>query len=226
MEAIQNDPDRIVIGSPNDLPGVSIVVDVTSPRQGFESNTQTPCARSLSQFAKVIGSAFNSTERDGRDIAANEQQIGAQLLHKVEFLFGPAKAFCALGFGHSFKIAKWLESADAEAEIAAHPGNVARSAVEAGKVVLEDFYGIEAGRSDGPELLIEGSANGNRCNRTYHIDAPACCDGLTSLRVLTGLVVADPQIAEHSFDCHFPLQPEFPRNGKVSPENDFPGVSV
>src|SRR6478752_6114076 len=56
MEAIQNDPDRIVIGSPNDLPGVSIVVDVTSPRQGFESNTQTPCARSLSQFAKVIGS--------------------------------------------------------------------------------------------------------------------------------------------------------------------------
>jgi hypothetical protein len=47
------------------------------------------------------------------------------------------------------------------------------------------------------------------------IGSPLCACSLA-------LVVADPQIAEHSFDCHFPLQPEFPRNGEVSPENNFP----
>src|SRR5215472_7935579 len=39
METIQNNPDGVVVDSPNDFPGVSIIVDVTSPRQSLESDS-------------------------------------------------------------------------------------------------------------------------------------------------------------------------------------------
>src|SRR3974390_1039609 len=152
MEAIQNNADRLVIVALNDFPGISVVVDVTSPRQSLESNTQTPCACPLSQFVKVVGSAVDPAERDGRNIAANEQQIGTQLLHQVELLFNSTKRLLALRFGHSLKIAKRLERADFEAKITAHSGNVARRPVETREVRFEDFDCIKTSCRDGPEF--------------------------------------------------------------------------
>ena len=40
VEAVENDPDRLVIGAAHDLPGVAIVVDVTPPGQRLEADAQ------------------------------------------------------------------------------------------------------------------------------------------------------------------------------------------
>jgi hypothetical protein len=63
-----------------------------------------------------------------------------------------------------------LKSTNTEAEVATHPGDIARGTVKTGKVILENLYSVEAGCGDGPELLVESAANRYRGNRTYHVD--------------------------------------------------------
>src|SRR5262249_13062623 len=112
-------------------------------------------------------------KRVRRDIAAHEQQIGAEFAHQVELLLGAPKRFLALRLRQSLEIAERLQRADAKPEIAAHARDVARGAVEAGEIVLEDFDGVETCSCDRLELLVEGAANRNRCDRMVH----ACCSG-------------------------------------------------
>src|SRR5439155_8344162 len=101
-----------------DFPGIPVVVDIASPCQRLETDAQAARARPLSQFAKIVGGPVDTTERDRRDIAANQQEIGAELLHQVELPFSPAKSLLALRFGQPPEIAEWRQGADAEAEIA------------------------------------------------------------------------------------------------------------
>ena len=86
MKAVQDDPDRLVISPPNNFPCVSVIADVTAPRQRLKSDTHTPCVGSLAQFAKIVGGAIYSAERNGRDIAANEQQIVPSSCMRSNFL--------------------------------------------------------------------------------------------------------------------------------------------
>src|SRR6202022_2712039 len=99
-------------------------------------------------------------------IAADEQQVGLQFQHQVEFPFGPGKIAGALRLGHALEIAKRLERANGETEIAAEPPDVAWTAVERQQVVLEDFDGIEACGGDGAQLFIERAAERAGGDRT------------------------------------------------------------
>ena len=184
MEAVQNDSDRGVVGSPDDFPGIPVIVDIASPRQRLEADAQAARVRPLSQFAKVVGGPVDAAERDRRDIAANQQEIGAELLHQVELPFRPAKGLLALRLGHPLEIAEWLQGADAQAEIPAHPRDVAGGAVKAGKVVLEYFDRVETGRRDGLELLVESATDRDCCDRTYHFTAPLSFDKPAASRVI------------------------------------------
>jgi hypothetical protein len=69
---------------------------------------------------------------------------------------------CALRLRHALEIPERLQRTNAEAEIAAELGDIARRAIKAGEIVLEDFHRIETGRGDGPQLLLERPADGNR----------------------------------------------------------------
>src|SRR5581483_4066038 len=172
MKTVEDDADGGMIGASDDLPGVAVVVDVASPRQGLVADAEAPCGGPFAQFAKIISRTVDAAERGRRDIAAHEQEVAAKLLHQVELLCGPAKSLVAQRFRQTFKITERLQGADLEAEIAAHLRDVARRAVEAGEVVFEDFDCIETCGLDGLELLVERAANRNRCDRTCHVIAP------------------------------------------------------
>src|SRR5689334_8765080 len=106
MEAVEDDPDRGMTRAADDFPGIAIVVDITSPGERLEADTQASLGRPLSQLAEVIGGAVDAAEREWRNIAAHEQEIGAQLAHQVELLLSAAESEAALRLGHSLEIAE------------------------------------------------------------------------------------------------------------------------
>src|SRR5258708_23232224 len=107
------------MGPQHDFPGVAIVVDVASPGQRLEADTQAAPGGKLAELTKIRRGAIDAAERAGGNIAAHEQQIGSQFLHQVQLAFGPRKIAGALRLGHALEIAKPLERANLNAEIAA-----------------------------------------------------------------------------------------------------------
>src|SRR6266700_1741540 len=111
MEAVENDADRIVVGAAHDLPCIAIIVHMPSPCERFEADTQAAPGSQLAKFAKIGGGPVDTAERGRGYIAADQ--------HHVEFPFGPGKIAGALRLGHALEIAKRLERANGETEIAA-----------------------------------------------------------------------------------------------------------
>ena len=155
VEAIENDPDRFVIGAAHDLPGVAIVVDVTTPGQRLEADAQAARGGQFAESVEIRSRPINSPERGRRDIAADQQQIGPQFLHQVELVLRTCEVAPALRLGHSLEITKRLERANAKAKVAAEPPDVAGAAVERQQIVLENLDRVEAGAGDGAQLFVE-----------------------------------------------------------------------
>ena len=66
-----------MIGAPHDLPGVAVVVDVAAPGQRLVADAQAALGGALAELAEIIGGAVDAAERGRRDVAADQQQIGA-----------------------------------------------------------------------------------------------------------------------------------------------------
>src|SRR5215207_7564672 len=165
MKTVENDADRCVIGAPHDLPGVAVVVDVTSPGEPLIADAQAPRAGPFAQLAKIGRRTIDAAERSWRDVAADQHQIGLQFLHQVELALGADEVSRPLWLRHALEITEWLERADRKPEIPAHLADVARAAAERQQIVLENLDGVEAGRGDRAQLFVERAAERNRGDR-------------------------------------------------------------
>ena len=125
-----------------------MVVDVAAPGERLVADAQAALCRPLAELAEIVGSPVDAAERSGRDVGADEHQIGAELAHQVELALGPVEGARTLRFRHSFEIAEGLEQRDLQAMIADHPADFGGRAVEGKEIVLEDLDTIEAGRRD------------------------------------------------------------------------------
>src|ERR1700730_8168613 len=63
MKAVQNDPDRWVVGTPYDFPGIAIVVDVASPGQRLETDAQAARSGKFAKRAEIGRRAIDAAER-------------------------------------------------------------------------------------------------------------------------------------------------------------------
>src|ERR1700750_199950 len=98
-----------MIGAPHDFPGVAVVVDIAPPGQRLEADTQAPPGGALSELAQIVGGAVDAAKRVRRNVAADEQEIGAELFHQLELLLRPAERLGTLRFRQSFEIAERLQ---------------------------------------------------------------------------------------------------------------------
>ena len=88
-----------MIGASHDLPGIAVVVDVASPGQRLDSRRASRALRRARPARGNIRRAIDATERDRRDVAADQQQIGRQFLHQVELAFGAREMRARCGSG-------------------------------------------------------------------------------------------------------------------------------
>ena len=147
-----------MVGAPHDLPGIAVIVDMQSPRQRLEADAQAAARGAFAEFMKIGGGAVDAPERGRLYVAADQQQVGLQLLHHIEFALGAREIAGALRLGHALEIAERLECADLEAEIAAELPDVAWASAERQKVILENLDRVEAGGGDGAQLFVECAA--------------------------------------------------------------------
>src|SRR5262249_39200910 len=103
VEGVENEPDGRMIGAANHLPGVPIVVDVSSPRERLERDPKTSARCSLAKLAEVRRRAVNATQGIGRDIAADHQEITTEFPHQIELALGAGECLCPQGLRHSLK---------------------------------------------------------------------------------------------------------------------------
>src|SRR5258705_1673926 len=165
MKAIENDPDRFVVGAAHDLPGIAVIVDVKPPGERLVADAQASRGGPFAQLSEIGGRAVDAAERGRRNIAADQHQVGLQFLHQVELALGARKVAGALRLRHALEVTEWLEGADRQPEIPAHLSDVARAAAERQQIVLENLDGIEAGRGDRAQLFVERAAERNGGDR-------------------------------------------------------------
>ena len=180
-----------MIGAAHDFPGVAIVVDMTAPGERLEADAQASRRRQRAEFAKIRRRAIDAAQRCGRDIAAHQQQVGAELLHQVEFPRGALEIPSALRLGGMpSKSRKGWNAEIFRPRSAQKRADVARRAVEGEKIGLEDFDRGEAGVRDGAQLFIERAAEGNRGDRM--VGHFACSRGLRGSILRISVYAASP----------------------------------
>ena len=168
MEGIEHQSDGGMVGAPHRLPGVAVVVDVAAPGQRLEGDAQAAAGGPLAQLAQVGSGAVDAAQRFGRHVAADHQEIGAELLHDVELALGAIHRALATSGRHALEVAERLKGDDVEPQLRAGAAHVCRRAVEGYKVVLEDLDRVELGVGDGFELFAERAAQGDCRNRGLH----------------------------------------------------------
>ena len=100
---------------------------------------------------------------DRRDGRADQHQVGAKLLHDIEFPLGAVEGAASLRFGQPLEVAERLKQGDRQTGVARHRADVAGRTVERQKVVLEDLDAIETRGRDRREFL--GQLAGDRDGR-------------------------------------------------------------
>ena len=158
MKAVEREPDRRVVGAAHHLPRVAVVVDVPSPGERLEPNPKLALVSPFTELMKIRRRAVDPAQRVWRNVAADHQEVAAQLAHEIELAFGSGERPAALWFRHAFEIAEWLERHDAESERRSHAAHVLRRAVERQQIALEDFDTRESRRRNRLELFRQSAA--------------------------------------------------------------------
>ncbi len=153
MKTVENDADIGMIGTPDDFPSVTMIGDVPAPGKRLIADFQPAPGRSLAQFVKIRCGSVDASERNGRDVRADQNEIRPQFLHDVELPLGTVERPRAEWFRHALEIAERLEQGNLQPEITCHPTDIARTSIESEKIVLEDLDAVKAGLGNRLQLL-------------------------------------------------------------------------
>ncbi len=182
MEAVEDEADIGVIGAPDNLPGVAMVMDVPAPGERLIADTQAAFCGAFTEFMEIRCGAVEPAKGNRRHIGADQHQIGAEFLHHVELALGPVEGTRSLRLGHAFKITKRLEQCDLQAMIAHHRADVAGAAIKGEKVVLEYLDTGKSRPRDRVELLRQFTTERYRRYRGFHHASPPTPERARMLR--------------------------------------------
>jgi hypothetical protein len=168
MPAVEDQPDRAMVGPPHDLPGVTVVADVAAPGQRLEADLDAETLRDLAERPQVVGRPVDTADRRRRDVGADEDPRGAQLAHQLELAPRPLQAARPLRFRHALEVAERLEGDYLEAVVGDHRADLCRGALVREHVRLEQLHPLEPGRGNGAQLLGQRAAERDRRDREPH----------------------------------------------------------
>src|SRR3546814_13630655 len=118
------------------------------------ADAQAAPRRALAQLVKVGGGPVDAAARQRRDAGADEHEIRAELLHKIELVLGAVERAFALRLGQALEIAERLEPRDLQAVVARHAGDLLRRPVAGEEVGPEDLAAVQARRRAGGTLPV------------------------------------------------------------------------
>jgi hypothetical protein len=172
VEAVDHEADRRMVGGLHQLPGTAELVDVAPPRQRLVADAEAASRRTFAERAQVGGRDAVVVDRIGRDVAADQHQVGAELLHHVELRLGAIEVLRHARARRRLEVAERLEQQDAQAEVGRDAPHFGGRAVEIHQVVLEDLDAVEPRGRDRGELFHQRAAERDRGDRAKHFGWP------------------------------------------------------
>src|SRR5437867_13453974 len=115
-----------MIDGPYYCPRVAVIPDGTPPGERFETHAQTTCCRALAELVKIVDDTPAVTERGWGHVRTDKDQIGAQLLHHIEFPLSSIKDALTHPGRHALKIAERLKRRTLQPQLTHHCPNFAR----------------------------------------------------------------------------------------------------
>ncbi len=95
VKTVEDQPDIGMVGAAHDLPCIAVVADMAAPGERLVTDAQIAPRRPLAKLAKIIRGAVNAANGSWRHVGADQNEIGAQLLHQVELAFGAVESAAA-----------------------------------------------------------------------------------------------------------------------------------
>src|SRR5262245_26780874 len=181
VKAVENKPDRRVVGAPDDFPGIAIIVDVTPPGERLEANAQAALRCPFAKLVKICRTAVYAAKGVRRNVAADQQRITAELLHEVEFALGAIECALTLRLRHAFKVAERLKGDCTQSPVGHFSGDVSRRAVIRKQVAFKNFDTAKAGCRNRRQLFAQAAAEANGGNRRSHCFCPPLLPQLGAL---------------------------------------------
>jgi hypothetical protein len=118
------------------------------PRKRLEADAHAARRGAFGELAKVGRGPIDAAKRIRRNVAADHQQIAAELGHDVELALGPREDLGARRLRHPLEIAEGLKRHDRQSAVVDHAAHVAWRPVERQQVVLKNLDALEPGRGD------------------------------------------------------------------------------
>ena len=129
--------DARMIGAANDFPGITVIENMTTPGQCFESDPHVAGSCDFAKLVKIGCCAIDAPKRQRRDIRADQHQVGTNSRMTSNFRRARSKARAAMGLWQSLEVAEWLKQGDLEPRVAHHGAYVTRRPSKGEKVGLE-----------------------------------------------------------------------------------------
>jgi hypothetical protein len=112
VETVEDQAERGVRGTFDDVPGLAPEAGVAAPGERLEADAQAAPVGPLGHLAQVGGGARRVVEGGRLGVAADQDHLGAELLHDVELALGALEIAGALRLGHRLEVAERLVEVD------------------------------------------------------------------------------------------------------------------
>ena len=145
---------------------------MAAPGQRLVAHAQPACTGALGDLAKVTHKRFAVAQCVALNVAAEQHQVDAQLVHQVELALGAIEIALHARPRAALEITERLEQRDGNAQVLAQAADVLRAAGVIEQVVLEQLDAIKSSRRGGLQLLRQGAAQRHGGDRAFHAVTP------------------------------------------------------
>ena len=148
-------------------PGVVVLADVAAPGERLVGDAEPARRGPLGERPQLRRGEGVVVDRVGRDVRADEDQVGPEVLHHVELRLRPAQVALELVRRHRLEVAERLVEVDGQAEVVGQRAHLARRERRADEVVLEDLDAVEAGARRRRRASPRACRSGRRWRSPY-----------------------------------------------------------
>lgn len=164
VETVEDQADIRMIGTPHDLPGITVIIHMAPPGQRLVSDTKPPTRRALSELGEIRRRPVDPAKRLLVNAGTDQHELTTKLLHQVELALCPVKCLRTQRFRQALEITKRLKQRNFQPHGPDLLTHFAWRSVVSDEILLEYLDPVETCCSDRLEFLRQAPGYGYRCD--------------------------------------------------------------
>ena len=194
VEAVQADPDPIMINKLDDPPGVTVVADEPAPGQRLVRDPYAVRLGKITEPTQLTGDELIIIDGGSAHIAADQDGVDAEPLHQRELGFGPPEVVGQLMIIDAFEVAERLVEHEFQAEPLGESADLLRRLRRHHQVGFEQLDAVESGGGARVHLLHQRAGQADRRSGLLDLahHSATCLDQLKEVSPHPGRIGLEP----------------------------------